>query len=156
MRKIISWLGMLSGLVLVVIMVLMCAEVFCRYVLNRPILGVVEISSYLLVLFVFSGMSYTQAVGGHIKIDLFTRNFSQERQRILRITGYFLALPVYALITRQTFIAFLESWDMKEVRWGALPLPIYPIKGVVAAGALFLCIQFVICLYDEFKGRKKK
>ncbi len=151
MRKIISWLGMLSGLVLVVIMGLMCAEVFCRYVLNRPILGVVEISSYLLVLFVFSGMSYTQAVGGHIKIDLFTRNLSQERQRILRIISYGLALPVYALITRQTFIAFLESWEMGEVRWGALPLPIYPIKGVVAVGALFLCIQFVICLYDEFK-----
>jgi len=151
MRKLISWLGMVSGLVLVLIMALMCAEVFCRYVLNRPILGTVEISSYLLVLFVFSGTSYTQSIDGHIKIDLFTRRLPEKWQRILRVVAYALTLPVFVLITRQTSIAFWKSWQMREVRWGALPLPIYPIKCVVAVGSLLLCCQFVINILDELK-----
>jgi len=49
MKRIFAGLGMFSGWLLVFIMILMCAEVFCRYVLNSPILGTVEISSYLLV-----------------------------------------------------------------------------------------------------------
>jgi len=36
---------------------------------------------------------------------------------------------------------FLEKLAYGEVRWGALPLPIYPVKFIVAAGSLGLCVQ---------------
>ena len=153
MRKIINWLGMLSGFILVLTMLLMCAEVFCRYVLNQPILGTVEISAYLLVFFVFCGISYTQSIDGHIKIDLFTRRLPEKWQRILRMIACVLALFVFVLITRQASLAFWKSWLMGEVRWGALPLPIYPVKGIVAAGSLILCVQFVIDIIDELRHR---
>jgi hypothetical protein len=40
---------------------------------------------------------------------------------------------------------------MREFRWGALPLPIYPVKFVVVAGSLLLCIQLVINIIDEYR-----
>jgi TRAP-type C4-dicarboxylate transport system permease small subunit len=153
MRKFISWLGMLSGAILVLIMMLMCAEVFCRYFLNKPILGTVEISAYSLVFFVFCGVAYTQSIGGHIKIDMFTRCLNEDLQRLLRIIACLLALCVFILIARQSAIAFWKSWQMNEVRWGALPLPIYPVKGVVAFGSFILCIQFAIDIIDNLKHR---
>jgi TRAP-type C4-dicarboxylate transport system permease small subunit len=149
MRRLVYWLGLLSGFVLLVIMGLMCAEVFCRYFLHKPILGTVEISSYLLVLFVFSGVSYTQSIDGHIRIDLLTSRLSDQSQKLLRLAALMMALAVYGVITWRTSRAFLLSWQMGEVRWGALPLPVYPVKFFVAFGSLVLCIQFIISIFDE-------
>jgi len=151
MRRFIHILGLVSGTVLVFIMGLMCLEIFCRYVLHKPILGTVEISSYLLVLFVFIGMSYTQSIDGHIKIDLLTVRLSPKVQHVFRIIALVMALSVFAVITWKTSEAFLTSWRMREVRWGALPLPVYPVKFVVAAGSLILCIQFMINIIDELQ-----
>jgi len=149
MRRFIYWLGIFSGLALLLIMGLMCSEVFCRYFLHKPILGTVEISSYLLVLFVFSGVSYTQSIDGHIKIDLFTSMLSNRSQNALRLFALIMALAVYGVIAWRTSRAFLLSWQMGEVRWGALPLPMYPVKFFVAFGSLCLCIQFIISIFDE-------
>jgi len=152
MRHLINILGIGSGTVLLTILALMCAEVFCRYVLNKPILGTVEISEYLLVLFVFSGMAYTQSISGHIKIDLITLQLPPTVQGALKIVSLLLALCVFGFISWETTKAFLISWQIKEVRWGALPLPVWPVKFVVAAGSVILCLQFVIDIADEFRS----
>jgi TRAP-type transport system small permease protein len=151
MRKIIASLGMISGFVLVLIMGLMCAEVFGRYFFNYPILGTVEISSYLLVLFVYCGTSYTQSVDGHIKIDLVTSRIPPRWMKFCKVASHLLSLAVFSLITRQAALAFWKSWQIGEVRWGAVPLPIYPVKFIVAMGALMLCIQLLIDVIDTLK-----
>jgi len=153
MRRFIHALGLFSGFVLISIMVLMCSEVFCRYLLHKPILGTVEISSYLLVVFVFSGMAYTQSIDGHIKIELVTERLSPKIQYVLRITALLMAFFVFLIITWRTAHGFWRSWQIKEVRWGALPLPVYPVKFVVAAGSFTLCLQLMINVIDEIRGK---
>jgi TRAP-type C4-dicarboxylate transport system permease small subunit len=142
---------MISGIVLVFIMALMCAEVFCRYFLHKPILGTVEISSYMLVLFVFSGMAYTQSIDGHIRIDFLTERMPQKAQHILKLISLIFALLVFIIISWKTGNAFWRSWLLREVRWGALPLPVYPIKFVVFSGSFLLCVQLAIDIYDQYK-----
>lgn len=152
MRRFIHYLGIFSGIVLLAILALMSAEVVFRYALNKPILGTVEISSYLLVIFCFTGMAFTQSQRGHICLELVTQRLSSRTNRILRIFTLLLSLAVFAIITWQTSVAFWKSWEMQEVRWGALPLPVWPVKFVIAFGSLALCFQFVINLIDEFRG----
>ena len=152
-RRTVYILGIASGVALVLVMGLMCSEVFCRYALNRPILGTVEISEYILVFIVFSGIAYTQLIGGHIKIEVVTERLSPKVQHILRIIALAVALSIFAIIAWQTAQAFWESWLVKEVRWGALPLPVWPVKFVVPAGSLLLCLQFIINIIDEVRQR---
>jgi TRAP-type C4-dicarboxylate transport system permease small subunit len=153
MRKFIYYLGMFSGVVLLAILALMSGEVIFRYFFNKPILGTVEISAYLLVIFGFTGMAWTQSQKGHILIELVTEKLSERTNCILRIISLILSLAVFVLITWQTSIAFWKSFKMMEVRWGALPLPVWPVKAMVAFGSLILCVQFVIDIYDELKGK---
>lgn len=153
MRRFIYILGVSSGIVLTLIGGIMCAEVFCRYVLHKPILGTVEISSYLLVLFVYTGMAYTQSIDGHITVDVLMQRLSSKAQHVLRLGGLVLTLAIFTVITWRTTSAFWASWQIKEVRMGALPLPVYPVKFAVAAGSFCLCLQFLISIWDELRYR---
>lgn len=155
MRRFIHYLGIFSGIVLLSILALMSAEVVFRYALNKPILGTVEISSYLLVIFCFTGMAFTQSQKGHISLELVTQRLSPGINHLLRIVTSVLSLTIFAVITWQTSLAFWKSWEIQEVRWGALPLPVWPVKFMVAFGSLVLCFQLVINLVDEFCGARQ-
>ena len=153
MRKFIYYLGIFSGIVLFGILALMSGEVIFRYLFNQPILGTVEISSYLLVIFCFTGVAFTQSQRGHINIELVTQRLPVSLQRTLRIIVLILSLATFVVITWQMSIAFWKSWEMQEVRWGALPLPVWPVKFMIAFGSLTLCLQFLLDIYDEIKNK---
>jgi len=144
---------MFSGAVLLGILALMSAEVFARYLFNKPILGTVEISSYLLVIFCFTGMAFVQSQRGHINIELVTQKLPTGFQRTLRIIMLILSLVIFAVITWQMTIAFWKSWEMQEVRWGALPVPVWPVKFMIAFGSFTLCLQFLLDIFDEIKNK---
>lgn len=153
MRRFIYYLGITSGIFLLSILALMSGEVLFRYALNKPILGTVEISSYLLVIFCFTGIAFTQSQRGHINIEFVTQHLTARLQRILRIITLILSLTVFAVITWQMVIAFWKSWEMQEVRWGALPLPVWPVKFVIAFGSFTLCLQFLLNIIDEIRNK---
>jgi len=153
LRKFIYYLGVFSGIVLLGILALMSAEVFFRYLFNKPILGTVEISSYLLVIFCFTGIAFVQSQKGHIHIELVTQKLPDSLQRILRIITLILSLATFIVITWQMAIAFWKSWEMQEVRWGALPLPVWPVKFMIAFGSFTLCLQLVLNIVDEIKNK---
>jgi TRAP-type transport system small permease protein len=153
MRKFIYYLGMFSGVVLFGILALMSGEVISRYLFNKPILGTVEISSYLLVIFCFTGIAFTQSHHGHINIELVTQSLPARFQRILKIITLLLSLAVFVVITWQMVIAFWKSWEMQEVRWGALPLPVWPVKFMIAFGSFTLCFQLLLNVVDEIRNK---
>ena len=49
---------------------LTAADVACRYIFNRPIIGVFELTEYLVLILIFSFIGYTQSQGGHVSVDL--------------------------------------------------------------------------------------
>jgi TRAP-type transport system small permease protein len=151
-RRFIYYLGIFSGFVLLSILALMSAEVIFRYAFNLPILGTVEISSYLLVIFAFTGIAFTQSQRGHINIEIVTQYLPRRVSYVLRIVTLILSLAVFVVITWQTALGFWKSWEMQEVRWGALPLPVWPVKFVITFGSLVLCLQFLLDLVDEVRG----
>ena len=152
MRRFIYYLGIFSGFVLLSILALMSGEVIFRYAFNMPILGTVEISSYLLVIFAFTGIAFTQSQRGHINIEIVTQCLPRRVSYVLRIVTLILSLAVFVVITWQTALGFWKSWEMQEVRWGALPLPVWPVKFVITFGSLVLCLQFLLDLVDEVRG----
>lgn len=146
---------MFSGAVLLGILALMSAEVFARYLFNKPILGTVEISSYLLVIFCFTGMAFVQSQKGHICIELVTQRLPTSLQCTLRIITLILSLVTFVVITWQMAGAFWKSWEIQEVRWGALPLPVWPVKFMIAFGSFTLCLQFLLNIVDEIRNKLK-
>ncbi len=152
MNRLGAFFGLIGGAALLIVVGLMTAEVFCRYALHSPILGTVEYSQYLLVLVIFASLAYTQQKDKNLRIEIVTERLSPKFQRILLIISLVVALAVFMIITWRSAVVFLDSWVIQEVRYGAIPIPIWPAKLAVLVGSFLLTLQLITDLIRQVIG----
>ncbi len=74
-NRLISGIG---AFFLVPLMLLTTAEVLSRNLFNRPIAGAVEMSEFLLSIFILLGLAYAQQAKAHVGVSLFTSRLSRK------------------------------------------------------------------------------
>jgi TRAP-type C4-dicarboxylate transport system permease small subunit len=70
-RIVVPALRSLAALVLFFLMALTCADVFGRYLLNRPIWGAFELTEIALAALIFAGLPMVTLRNDHVTVDLF-------------------------------------------------------------------------------------
>jgi len=93
----------LLGTVLLVSVVLICANAFGRYVLAAPIIWAEEVLGYALVWMVYLGAVQVTSDNGHLRMDLVTQNLPAGLRRMFEIFSYLVFLAVSALIIYQAY-----------------------------------------------------
>ena len=74
----------ISALVTLLMMVLISADAFCRYVFNMPILGVIEVTQdFFMEVLVFLTVGFGYKYGCHVRVTLFVEHFPRRVQRFL-------------------------------------------------------------------------
>src|SRR4030066_922155 len=71
--------SVMAGIAATMVIFMMLAisySVMMRYLFNRPIAWIVEISSYLMLYITFLGTAWLLRRDGHVEIDLFTSHLS--------------------------------------------------------------------------------
>ena len=79
------WISGVGAIFLIPLMLVTAADVVCRNLFNRPIMGVVESSGYLLAVFILLGLGYTEQVKAHVRVTIMTSRLSPRAQLILNI-----------------------------------------------------------------------
>lgn len=103
----VSWLSLL--LVFVVI-----AVVLSRYLLGIGSIALQESVTYIHAAIFMLGLAFTLQRGGHVRVDIFYRNYSQRRKAWVDLVGgLVLLLPLCILI-------FISSWDYVVASWTIL------------------------------------
>jgi TRAP-type C4-dicarboxylate transport system permease small subunit len=127
---------------IIVMMLLTVADVLLRFLLNSPILGAYEISEYLMVVLVFSALAYTEKVRGHVKVDTFYSRFPPRLRGILDcITNLFGVCVLFLIAWTNVKMAYTK-WNFGDIT-GSLPIPVYPMHIVIAAGSLLFCLALL-------------
>jgi TRAP-type mannitol/chloroaromatic compound transport system permease small subunit len=106
-------------------------EVFVRYVLRDPTSWAFDLSYILYgALFIMSG-AYTLSRGGHVRADIFQRNWPVRRQATLEIVLYILFYfpGVLALVIREVSVN------------SPVGVPIWPLKMLIPAAGVLLTLQ---------------
>jgi len=67
------WVAGVGAWSLVFLMLLTAADVVGRDLLGHPVPGTVELSQYLLAVFILSGLAYTQQIKGHVNVSSSSR-----------------------------------------------------------------------------------
>jgi len=144
------WLGwmvraanLLSAVCVLILMVLVIADIFGRYLFNSPVPMTYEVGSFLMVFIVFLGLAYTQRMGAHIRVEFFTLHLSVRVRAILDILASGLGLLLYITIVYQSFIWARTSWQVGDYVSGLINIPRWPSQFVVPLGAALLCLQFL-------------
>ncbi len=146
--KAFAWL--IVGLTLVV-----CVEVFKRYILNAPTAWIFDLNNMLYgTLFMMTG-AYTLAQGGHVRADFVYGRLRPRTQAALDLALYFLFfIPGILALIYAGYGYAADSWRIGEhSSVTAEGPPIYHFKSVIPiAGALVMLqglaeiVRCVVCL----------
>jgi TRAP-type mannitol/chloroaromatic compound transport system permease small subunit len=91
----VSYLGMI---LLIPMMLLTSADVMGRAVWSRPIYGTVELSSYMLAIFILLGVAYTHQVKGHVRVSMLLSRVPRRAGLVLDVITILLSLFIVALL----------------------------------------------------------
>lgn len=136
--------GLCSGVLIVIMMLTIVADVSGRFFLNRPLLGGVEFNRTLLVIVVFFGTAYTQFRDGHIRMDLLLIRLSERSRLVLEFGSLLLALLVYGYITYATIPVTIQSIRIAEFETGLIAFPMWPARLLMSIGMLFFTFQIAV------------
>lgn len=140
----------ISALCAGLMMLMISADAIARYVINKPIMGVVEIvEEYLMVVLIFLAMSMTNKSGYHLKVELLDRFIPPWVKKVLEPTIIALNFTIIFLIVVASWGTFVQTFETKELSVGMVPYPLWPAYLVVPLGCALLCIRmfrdFISC-----------
>jgi TRAP-type C4-dicarboxylate transport system permease small subunit len=120
-------------------------DVCLRYILNRPILGVYDITRVMLILTVACAFGYTQMIRGNMAIDLLILKLGRKKKAVVSIIYDFIGLALFLTITVQAFRqghALRITGDATET----VLIPFYPFVYIIAFNMGVVCLVFVLQL----------
>lgn len=126
----------------IILALVMCLEVFSRYVLGRPTIWSFETSVMLYAFYFMMNASYALLYKSHVAIDFFYERLTKKGQALLDIistTLFFFPFLTVVLIEGTKYAA--DSWMLLEKSWSDFAPPLYPIKTVIPVTALLLLLQ---------------
>ncbi len=149
-----TWIGKAGAWSAAVLTLLICWEVFSRYVLNEPHAWMLDLQIMLYGLLFMTAGAYTLAKNGHVRGDVLYGFFRPRTQATIDLVLYIVFfLPGIVALTWAGWSFAQDALAIREQTFSADPLPIYPFKFVVpiAGGVLLLqglveIVRCVICI----------
>ena len=132
---------------LIPLMVITAVDVVSRDIFNHPVPGTVELSQYMLAVFILLGLAYTQQMKAHVAVSLFTSRLSKPFQLTFNIISTFVCLFISFIIAWQGWVVGIEEKSVSDM----LRVPQYPFRLLVAVAALLMCVELLIDLGDSLK-----
>lgn len=150
-QRVNRWVCYAGMLLILPLMMFTTADVIGRAVWARPIPGIVELSSYMLDVFILLGLAYTQQVKGHVRVSMLTSRMPPRTQIFFEMVVTGLSLFIIALLTWQGFVVGLEETAVSDM----LRIAQRPFKLLVGVAALLLCLELVVDLATAFRAFKR-
>lgn len=147
-RSIITGTAYLSCACLVVMLLIIFANVFMRYVFSDPLYWGDETMINLMLLMVYAGFGFVLRQDAHIRVTVVFSRLPVKVQNIIWViislisvgySGYLL----YAMITLVPETIRIGSFSM-TTRW-----PIYPWQIVIALGLFVLVVAFIMVVLER-------
>lgn len=138
------------------VMLLMCADVLMRNLLNQPIDGVAELVAASIVVIVFLQLPSTLRHGRMSRADLFIDPFMRRRPAAgRRLRALYSAFGIFAcgLIAYASWPPLLRSWNNNEFLGieGVFTFPTWPMRGVVVLGATLAAVQYLLLVWHDLR-----
>ncbi len=148
--RLVHWIEkitvLLSGYGIFALMLLGVAHVLGRKFFNLPIFGYIDIVEIMMAFMVFLGISYTERLGGHIRMELFVSFLRGRWLALFELAGVVLGLLISGVL-------LVYSWDhaMRALYLGNssidAQIPLWPSKLVVPLSLGLLFIRLLVSLW---------
>lgn len=150
-----TWVGKAASWLMIVLMVVVCAEVFKRYILNMPTSWIFDLNNMLYgSLFMLAG-AYTLAQNAHVRGDFLYSSMRPRTQAGLDLVLYVIFFfPGIAALIYAGYTFAADSWRIAEhSNVTADGPPVYHFKTIIPiAGSLIMLqglaevVRCIVCL----------
>lgn len=147
--QLVSWISL-------ILILLICVDVFMRYFLNTSKIWMVEMEWHLFSVLFLLGASYTLLHDKHVRVDLYYENYSHERKNIVNALGIIIFVIPWCLIILTTswdYAANSFSFSEGSPQPGGLPAR-YLVKSVIFLGFFLLLVQAISILIKSLVSHK--
>jgi TRAP-type mannitol/chloroaromatic compound transport system permease small subunit len=150
-------IGRLLCFIAIVFAVIIIYEVFMRYALHQPTRWAFDVSKQLYGFYFLMLGAYALRHQSHVRVDLVTQHLSPGVLKWVEIAGYVIFFfPFSWVFLTRSYEFAMRSLAQAETTYGAVQLPVYPLKISMVIAAALLLLQGVAevlrLLFKETKG----
>ena len=141
--------------IFVAMMIITVVHGIGRYGFDRPIPGLIELSSYMLVGGGILVGAYTMVLKGHITIGMLVDRLSERTQALIDSITYILCLVFAIVALWQAFVQGLFLMPTGQSS-NILDIPVFPFLFIIGIGWGLLCLAIVMHLVHFLPRAVKK
>jgi TRAP-type C4-dicarboxylate transport system permease small subunit len=155
MTRLTRWLAAAAALALVIMVLAITIDVVRANLLHRPIKGVFDLVSALLVCVVFLGIPQTFLSQGNVTVDLIDHVLGRRGVLALRAIAGALTIVFLGLLFRHMFAPALDAWQFDD-RKPDLGLPIWAIWAPVLLGIGLALVAVIVLTVRALRANGDK
>lgn len=142
-------LALIGGLAAFSLMLLAVVSVAGRNLFNQPLPGYVDWIEQAMPLLAFVGVSYTQRLGGHIRMDILVGRLRGRWLWAAELASTIVTLILMLLLVWGTWAHFQRSFDFGAPNWSRdssldIGLPLWPSKLLVTFSFAVLSLRLML------------
>lgn len=140
-----EYVGKVLSCLAVVFAAIIIYDVFMRYVLNQPTRWAFDVSKQLYGFYFIMLGAYALKHKSHVRVDLLINKFNPGIRKMVEAAGYLIFFfPFTWVFLSRSYDFALRSWIQGETTYGAVQLPVYPLKMAMVAAAALLLLQGIV------------
>jgi TRAP-type C4-dicarboxylate transport system permease small subunit len=127
-------------------MLLACAEVVARKLLNSPIHGQADLVEISIPTMGFFGLAYCQRVAGHVRMEIVINALKGRAYWLFEFVSNFATILICALMIYGSYFHFLRAYEIGDSTMD-VELPIWPAKLIIFIGFVILMGRLIISFF---------
>lgn len=140
-----SVLNLIAALVILAVMFIGVFQVFGRKLINLPVPGYVDVIEFVMTVFAFLSIAYTQRLGGHVRMEIIIKRFRGRALWIVEFLGTLTVIGIVAILAWFGYEHFLRAWTIGDSTID-IEIPLWPSKLLVPVAFAILLVRLFIQL----------
>ena len=154
--RIIDFMALLAGILLVIAVLIVCWEIAMRYFFRQPLVWMVEVCEYILFSIAFLGAPWLLKKGGHVSVDVVTEHMGSKMQKVMRRIALVAGIIVSAIICWFSFVTALDCYKTGVLVTKTINVPKHYFLFLICLGYLGLLLEFARQFFHNLRGTEEK
>jgi TRAP-type C4-dicarboxylate transport system permease small subunit len=143
-------MALISSLCIFALMIVGVWQVLARKLFNAPIYGYIDIVEIAMTTFAFIAISYTERLGGHVRMEIFASRMRGRLLWFVEVIGVLIGLFVVGTLAYYSYTHFLRAYTGGDSTMD-LEIPWWPSKLLVSFAFVLLFIRLLISLWGYLR-----
>lgn len=152
-EKLIHYSLIAGGSILFLLSVMTTTDVFWRWLVNRPITGIYEVSELMFLALFFLPLAGVQYSGRQIKMDILSRHITGLPGKLLGVFLDALTFLFFSAILFQTSRSLITAYLKNEVTYGMIQIPTIIFYCFLWYGLFLTCLSIPIVIARKLASR---